>query len=222
MDANWHPDPTGRFGQRFFDGRDWTDHVVGANGQTIADPLAQSYPPPPPGSAVTTAAAPAAAGRPTDAGGAPAGSRRTSWNGMAVAGVGAFLALLSLFALDWADKVSAGDLRDGIPSSLPSGIPVEDVIAFRYLQWGGLILLLACLAGLALVASGIKGRDGNGPRVLTALAGSLGALLHTFTVARFFVGDGPDPALGAWLGTVGFLTVAIGCAIATPKTWSAA
>lgn len=36
----WYPDPTGRFTQRWFDSNDWTDHVVGANGQTIADPLA--------------------------------------------------------------------------------------------------------------------------------------------------------------------------------------
>lgn len=35
----WYPDPSGRFTQRWFDGIDWTDHVVGANGQTIQDPL---------------------------------------------------------------------------------------------------------------------------------------------------------------------------------------
>lgn len=35
----WHTDPTGRFSQRWFDGNDWSAHVVGANGQTIQDPI---------------------------------------------------------------------------------------------------------------------------------------------------------------------------------------
>jgi hypothetical protein len=218
MDANWHPDPTGRFGQRFFDGRAWTDHVIGANGQTLADPLTQELPPPPPGSAVTSAAGAAAGAGATTS----AGPRTTSWYGMAVAGVGAILTLLSLYALDWADSLSANDLRDGIPSSLPDGLDVEDVIAFRYVQWGGLVLLLACLVGLAAVAVGIRGRDADGTRVLAAVAGALGALVHTFTVVRLFAGDGPDPALGAWLGTLGFLAVIVGCAIATPTTRRAA
>lgn len=215
MDANWHPDPTGRFGQRYFDGRAWTDHVVGANGQTIADPLAQSYPPPPPGSAVTGVRAGAAPAPPIDA-----GSRRTSWYGVAVAGVGSLFVLLSLYALNWGDNVSAGDIRDDIPSPLPDGLDIEDVITFRYIEWGGLILLLLTLAGLAVVASGIQRRDGDGGRVLTAITAGLGALAHTFTVVRSFTGPGDDPAVGAWLGTVGFLVVIVGCAIAAPKARS--
>lgn len=35
----WAPDPTGRFTQRWFDGRDWSDQVLGANGQPTTDAL---------------------------------------------------------------------------------------------------------------------------------------------------------------------------------------
>lgn len=217
MEANWHPDPTGRFGQRFHDGRAWTDHVIGANGQTSADPLTREYPPPPPWGA-SAAGGPGPVGRSVDTGLAPPGSRATSWYGVAIAGVGVLLTLLSLFVLDWADRLSASDIRDGLPGSLPDGLDIEDVISFRYVQWGGLVLALACLAGLAAVAAGIRGRDGDGPRLLTAVVAGVGSLFHAFAVVRLFAGDGSDPALGAWLGVLGFLAVAVGCAIATPKT----
>ena len=131
MDANWHPDPTGRFGQRYFDGSAWTEHVLGASGQTVADPLSQTYPPPPPGSAVTSIGGPAGAGAPV-----ATGPRRTSWYGLGVAGVGVLFILLSLFVLNWADDTSASDIRSDIPDSL-DGVNLEDVITFRYIQWVG-------------------------------------------------------------------------------------
>src|SRR4051812_35096172 len=36
--ASWHPDPYGRFQQRYFDGSKWTAHVI-SNGQQSVDPL---------------------------------------------------------------------------------------------------------------------------------------------------------------------------------------
>ena len=37
--ADWYPDPTGRFQQRYWDGSQWTEHVA-TNGQSGTDPLA--------------------------------------------------------------------------------------------------------------------------------------------------------------------------------------
>lgn len=34
----WHPDPTGVYAQRFYDGRQWTQHVVNLNGIQMTDP----------------------------------------------------------------------------------------------------------------------------------------------------------------------------------------
>jgi hypothetical protein len=41
--ANWHPDPTGRFELRYFDGTAWTEHVV-RGGQQSIDPVVQAPP----------------------------------------------------------------------------------------------------------------------------------------------------------------------------------
>lgn len=37
--AGWHPDPTGRHAQRYWDGARWTDDVADATGQQGTDPL---------------------------------------------------------------------------------------------------------------------------------------------------------------------------------------
>jgi hypothetical protein len=36
--AGWFPDPMQRYGQRYWDGQRWTEHVIGAEGQTV-DPI---------------------------------------------------------------------------------------------------------------------------------------------------------------------------------------
>lgn len=213
MNADWFPDPSGRFAQRFFDGSHWTEHVVGASGTTVADPLSGSFPPPPPPSAVAAPAAPVSPHVSTVA----AEPRTLSWVGVATAGVGAALAALSLYALDWADGTTAGDLRDGFPDPLPDGLPFEDVLSITYLRWGGLVLLLMVVVALVAVGRGISRQDGDGIRLVGAAIAALAATVHTVTVVRLFRGPGPDPSLGAWLGTVGFLVVVVGLAIAAPK-----
>lgn len=39
--ANWYPDPTGRHGQRYWDGQQWTEHVF-SDGVQAVDPLEQA------------------------------------------------------------------------------------------------------------------------------------------------------------------------------------
>ena len=63
MSGGWHPDPLGRYPQRYFDGTQWTAHVVGPAGATTVDPLGVQ-----PGPASMPAAPPVTAG---PRGGAP-------------------------------------------------------------------------------------------------------------------------------------------------------
>ena len=37
--AAWHPDPTGRFAQRYWNGESWTAHVASADGSPSNDPM---------------------------------------------------------------------------------------------------------------------------------------------------------------------------------------
>jgi len=37
--AAWHPDPSGRYAQRYYDGTSWTEHVVDASGVQSTDPV---------------------------------------------------------------------------------------------------------------------------------------------------------------------------------------
>lgn len=63
----------------------------------------------------------------------------------------------------------------------------------------------------------ISRRDGDSARLLGALVAGSAAALHTVTVVRLFRNAGADPAIGAWIGTIGFLAVVVGLTIATPK-----
>jgi hypothetical protein len=40
----WHPDPTGRHAQRWFDGTVWTEHVADVHGTTSTDPIGSGAP----------------------------------------------------------------------------------------------------------------------------------------------------------------------------------
>ncbi|MEJ7844442.1 MAG: DUF2510 domain-containing protein [Acidimicrobiales bacterium] len=42
----WHPDPAGRFAQRYHDGSGWTEHVVDAQGGRASDPVDHPVAPP--------------------------------------------------------------------------------------------------------------------------------------------------------------------------------
>ena len=38
----WKPDPYGRYAMRWFDGGEWTEHVVDGNGTQLVDPMGRS------------------------------------------------------------------------------------------------------------------------------------------------------------------------------------
>lgn len=41
-EAAWKPDPYGRYAMRYFDGREWTEHVVDGDGEQLVDPMGRS------------------------------------------------------------------------------------------------------------------------------------------------------------------------------------
>jgi hypothetical protein len=41
VSAAWHPDPTGRYAHRYWDGSSWTEHVASADGTSSTDPVNQ-------------------------------------------------------------------------------------------------------------------------------------------------------------------------------------
>ena len=38
----WKPDPYGRYAMRYFDGSEWTEHVVDGGGTQLVDPMGRS------------------------------------------------------------------------------------------------------------------------------------------------------------------------------------
>jgi hypothetical protein len=210
MTAGWHPDPTGRFGARYFDGAAWTDQVQGANGQVTTDALERSpgaTPPPPP------APAPPAWG-PPGGGYAPAApaplAKATGFLGLALAGLGWLLAATSLLLFNWGDGVSRGDIADVAPDPFTDGIELADSVTIMYVQWAGFALLALVLLGLGAALLGLIGRD---PTVLRFLVGGLAgfaAIVHAFAVVRALR---DNVELGAHLGTLGYLVAIAGLAI---------
>lgn len=67
-DAAWNPDPYGRYAMRYFDGREWTEHVVDGDGTQLVDPMGRSsvIPFAMPRSATGSGAAPGAPWPPPD------------------------------------------------------------------------------------------------------------------------------------------------------------
>jgi hypothetical protein len=41
-DAGWKSDPYGRYAMRYFDGGEWTEHVVDGGGTQLVDPMGRS------------------------------------------------------------------------------------------------------------------------------------------------------------------------------------
>lgn len=220
--SGWHPDPTHRFGQRYYDGSSWTDHVVGAQGQVVTDPLppadtpfppprpvASAPPPPPAGAAPAFAAVP-----PTPhATHGHAGGGQVSYRpgaGLACGVLGLLLLLLGLLALPWADASRSRftDLSSGVRDA--GSDAVDDLALYHYAAWLGFALLVLLL--VLVVLSGVplpRSSAGNSvARVIGALLAGLGLVLHVVTVTHVFRGPA-TPAFGAWVGAAGYVVLLV-------------
>jgi hypothetical protein len=136
--------------------------------------------------------------------------------GLIVAGVGGFFLLLGLFMLDFL-KVDLGAFggSEGGPLGDVSDIPDASAFAELYASLGRILALLiiaaAILAILKLPALQQFNDIPNLPIIVAAVCGVFG-LWHLLTM---FAPGGPDgvdltPAIGAWIGLLGWIGLAAG------------
>jgi hypothetical protein len=204
----WFPDPTGRFGQRWYDGTAWTGDVVGANGQVIADPLArvaeqpayQPNPylpaqPPPPGWVPPS----------------PGAVRYAPGPGLLLGLAGLVCVALSLFALKWADVEKGTFLNLGSQARKVGSDNYPYTSVYLYAAWAGFVLF--AVAVFLIVAAGLpvpRSATGNTyNRVLGSVVAGGAAVLQTVVIVKLFKGPA-SPQFGAWLGVAGYLVAVAG------------
>lgn len=213
--AGWYPDPTGRFGRRWHDGDNWTDAVVGANGQTMNDPLHLALAPTTP--VLQPVAAAYGAGHSTNPTGRPAAPDVLA---MIVAAAGLVLVALSIIVLEWADDVSFPDLRDLAEERTGLDLADEtwpDEVAKAYLLWLGYTwITVAVLAtGWVLARRAIGGAHHVG-HVAAAVVTGLGAVLATFVVVRVL--NGVEADLGGWVLIGGYGLMLAGVVLSSRRS----
>ena len=233
----WHPDPMGRFAQRYYDGQAWTEHVVDAAGNQHRDPLTPAATP----TAATTSPGPASAGGSTPGQPSPA---------LIMSGAGLLAVVVATFALAWVSfTVSFGPEResesfdrsevaeavnDDIPSELrgmglgSSSLPEANVPTTLYFTFGWI---------LALVAAAVSVGTHFAPQLKMAVAAACGvaavwhlvALLGAVSfidsvLGGFARGSGMGGmlnldvsiAIGGWLMLAGLVLAAVGAALSKP------
>lgn len=220
MSAGWFADPSGRFGQRWYDGHAWSDQVVAANGTAISDPLPPGgapFPPPfaglpalPPAGAPSGAPSGAAAWRPDHPGDrttGPSSVRLLPGATLGIGLLGVLLVALSLLGVPWVTDgpgVSFLDLSEAARDADGS----EETVVWVYAVAGGFLLLAGALVGVVLAGTPLPGRPGavTAWRIVASAGCALAVVLHTVTVVRVFRGPA-SPDIGAWLGIAGYFVV---------------
>ncbi len=213
MRAGWFADPSGRFGQRWYDGHAWTDQVVAANGTAISDPLpvgGAPFPPPFAGPPAGPPAAPPAAppawrlDRPV---GDTAPVRLLPGATLGVGLLGVLLVALSLLGVPWTTEGPGAGFLDLHETAREADGSVETVL-WLYAVAGGFLLLAGALVGVVLAGTPLPSRPGaaTGWRIVVSAGSALAVVLHTVTVVRVFRGPA-TPGLGAWLGIVGYFVI---------------
>lgn len=217
--AGWNRDPTGRFAQRWYDGDDWTDTVLGANGQPMHDPYPRtlgrgpSHPESPPPGPSGPQPSPSKTWQPVAPAPVEASTGPPLLVAVAAMTVGVALIAVCLFVLDWDEDAPFRDFRTGLGRA--RGLEWPDTIIKLYADWLCFALVGATVtfAGLATVA---RARGRRAAHVFAALLAGAGAVLHTFFVVRLFRGE-DDPELPAWLGTAGYLVILAGIVVSARR-----
>jgi hypothetical protein len=162
----WYTDPAGRHAQRLYLGGQWTPRIRGFDGTESSEDLPPAQPQPdysvqygyqgaPPASPVTPSAtsATSAADRPS--------------YGVGVAAVGAVLAILGIFVLDWAKNASFFDARNAVDDHSSSFAIITQV--YMLALWLPLLIVTVAV-GLCATLGPVAARIG------TAVAGVLGGV----------------------------------------------
>ncbi|MGH9290591.1 MAG: hypothetical protein ACRD0V_20225 [Acidimicrobiales bacterium] len=142
---------------------------------------------------------------------APARSRwpRLSPSVLAVAG-GMMLAALSVAVLDWAGGVGRSDLRAPYDFFASQGVDALAFYSEAYLRFWAMVGLVV---GAGLAGAATLGASRLRPAAVP-VAGLL-ALWHLITVIDIENDGLVKVQFGAWLGVIGYLTVASGLIIAS-------
>lgn len=226
--SGWFPDPSGRFGRRWYDGFRWTENVVAADGRAVTDPLpedAPPYPPPPQG-----APAPAPTGPPGVSGyygsralasgpgiTPPSGKAYAPGVALVLGLVGLALVAASLLGLSWRDGATFLDygtaarkvsLDDVTTISWLDGVPWLYATSAGFVLLG-LALVWVVLAGIPVPSTYAGDRT---QRIIATCICAVAAVLHMVTVVRGSRGPGAFD-VGAWLGVVGYFVAIAGLAV---------
>lgn len=205
--AGWYADPTGRYTYRWYDGRDWTGHVVTPDGATGTDPAWTS----------PAAPTPTGYGQTVGTGPAPAGPGAQIVFGPRLIGaiVGALAILIGGFALPWYSFSGFSSLD----MSLTDLITTDDSGLFitSKIFWGGAVIGLLLLSAAGAIAAAFRASL----RVAAILIGIL-ALLWQLSATLMTIGRGwADDSLqvdmswfegwgsGLWLTTIGLIVVIV-------------
>lgn len=214
--GGWSADPSGRFAQRYYDGANWTAHVVGANGQTVSDPLPPQPVPYPPPRTDTDRPTHQPAHQPYPPSGAPAPARLRyrPGLGLAVGLVGLLLTALDLLVLPWNDADDSTFLDIGSAVRDAGSDAVGDGLVYAYAAWAGLTLLVIVTALVAMACLPLPATSGGNTyaRVAATVAAGTGALLHVYLVAPGYHAES-TPGLVPLVGVVGFLIAGAGAAL---------
>lgn len=237
----WHPDPTGRFAQRYHDGQAWTDHVVDAAGAQQTD-------------AVAPADAPTATSASASAGPAVASAGTKVAPPQILSGVGLLLVAIAMFGFGWLSvSMSAGperfdetfdrsDISEAVSESLPpelqgfgagSALPEPNLPTDLYFSFGWLLALAA--AGAAVGASSAPGVTAQLRMIVAGVCGFaavwhlvalLGAASYIDALLDSVMGGvglgasllnlDVSVAIGGWIGLLGLVLAAVGAAMPRP------
>ncbi|WP_067437401.1 DUF2510 domain-containing protein [Nocardioides jensenii] len=236
MNGGWFPDPSGRFGQRWYDGHSWTERVVGANGAVLSDPIPEGTEPfaPPVAQRIEPSAPhqPAAQASlathshqpPEPVGSHPAPDHAQSSYAPAAGSrprrgapglllglglIGVLMSVLSLFVLAWAD-VDEGRAIDITSNLADNDVSADDagLLLWSFFTFGAYLALAVVLVGVVLAGVPLAGRSGGWQRIVGATLAGLAALYQTAAVAKIFAGEA-SPEIGAWVGVAGYFVVIV-------------
>lgn len=214
--ANWHPDPTGRFAQRYYDGQRWTAHVAGRDGSQSEDPAPVDPALPAPGSPQAAAAppvaatgTPAAATAPPVAAASPTGTSVVG-PGLLVAGLGALLTILAMFALDWLSEAPAAYDRADLSELVDafSGADAFNVVTEIFFSFGWIVALVAAIAAVAVPFA----RALKVPVAVVCLLGAGWALFALIDIVE----EMSILDVGAYLAVAGPVVAAVGALMVRP------
>ncbi|MBE7188422.1 DUF2510 domain-containing protein [Jatrophihabitans endophyticus] len=213
-EPGWFADPTGRFGQRWYDGSTWSQHVVGANGGVLEDALPESgaqYPPPPP---APPAPPQSFAPSPFPSQATGGGVRYGVGAGLVIGLVGVVLAALSLLVVPWAsgDKSHFTDLTSAAHKANPTTFPDFGIhLYYVYVSWLAYVLL-AAVAVLTVLAGIPVPRTGPGNRfwrIGASLLAGVAATAHSVTITYVYANSGHTAGFGALSALIGYFLVMV-------------